>query len=195
MTDTLSHEQIVYQYDALKRLTSATSTAQSGYSTSAYTQTFQYDGFGNLTAKVLNGTTQTIGVTAATNRLSSATYDANGNMTSGAGGSFGYDVANRMVSAVETGGGAEYYSYAPDNKRIYRQTVNGGTVTEEWTFYGARGEKLLTGATPNGWGKQSVDFGGNDDPGHVFSNLCCLDMHYLPIDVMGSSRPDIQGFN
>ena len=49
VVDTLSGETISYQYDALKRLTSAASTA-------AWTQTYQYDGFGNLTAKVLNGT-------------------------------------------------------------------------------------------------------------------------------------------
>ena len=159
-TDNISHETIVYQYDALKRLTSASSTPQSGYSTSAWTETFQYDGFGNLTAKVLNGTTQAIAVTAATNRLTSANYDANGNMTSGAGGTFGYDGAKRMVSAVETGGGAEYYSYAPDNKRIYRQKVNGGTVTEEWTFWGMMGEKLASGTNPISWGNQSVYFAG-----------------------------------
>jgi len=44
--DTLSGETIGYQYDALKRLTSATSTPTSGSSTAPWTQTFQYDGFG-----------------------------------------------------------------------------------------------------------------------------------------------------
>src|SRR6202171_3877010 len=46
-TDNLSGEQITYQYDALKRLYSA--------STSAWSQTFTYDGFGNLTDKVGTG--------------------------------------------------------------------------------------------------------------------------------------------
>ena len=71
------------QYDALKRLTSAASTPNVGSYPAAYTQTFQYDGFGNLTAKVLNGTATPIPVNAANNRLSSASYDLNGNMTSG----------------------------------------------------------------------------------------------------------------
>jgi YD repeat-containing protein len=57
VVDTVSGETIVYQYDALKRLTSATSTPNTGSSTAAWTETFQYDGYGNLTAKVLNGTT------------------------------------------------------------------------------------------------------------------------------------------
>ena len=85
-TDSISGETIGYQYDALKRLTSASSTPTSGSTTTPWTQTFQYDGFGNLTAKVLNGTTTTIGVNPATNQLSSAYYDANGKYDVGSGG-------------------------------------------------------------------------------------------------------------
>jgi RHS repeat-associated protein len=139
VVDTVSGETIVYQYDALKRLTSATSTPNTGSSTAAWTETFQYDGYGNLTAKVLNGTTTSIAVNAATNQLSSASYDYNGNMTSGVGATFTFDVANRMLSAAEVSGGVEYYGYAPDNKRIYKKLTSGA---EEYTFYGGRGEKL-----------------------------------------------------
>jgi YD repeat-containing protein len=89
--DNVSGETIAYQYDALRRLTSAASTPIAGTTPTAWTQTFQYDGFGNLTAKVLNGTTTPIPVNAATNQLSSAYYDANGNMTSGAGATLAYD--------------------------------------------------------------------------------------------------------
>jgi RHS repeat-associated protein len=45
-----------------------------------------------------------------------------------------------LASASPTSGGTEYYGYAPDNKRIYRW--NPTTGTEEWTFYGARGERI-----------------------------------------------------
>jgi len=126
----------------LKRVTSAAAapngTSQPPY-TDTYTQTFQYDGFGNLTAKALNGTTTPIAVNAATNQLTNAYYDANGNMTSGAGASFTYDEANRLVSAAETSGGQETYGYDPANKRIYQLKSSGA----EWfTFYGAKGEKL-----------------------------------------------------
>jgi RHS repeat-associated protein len=138
--DNVSGETIAYQYDALRRLTSAASTPNAGTTPTAWTQTFQYDGFGNLTAKVLNGTTTPIPVNAATNQLSSAYYDANGNMTSGAGATLAYDVANRVSSATEVSGGTEYYYYSPDNKRIYRLKADG--ITEGWTFYGARGERL-----------------------------------------------------
>jgi len=164
VVDSVSGETISYQYDALKRLVSAASTPSSGSTPAAWTQTYQYDGFGNLTAKVLNGTTTSIPVTASTNRLSSASYDANGNMTSGVGASFAFDEANRIVYAAETSGGSEQYGYAPDNKRIYRVKTDG---SEEWAFYGARGDKLgvytliwsTTGPTFSGTG--NVWFGGS----------------------------------
>ena len=98
MTDSLSGETVAYQDDALKRLTFAASTPNAGSTPKAWTETYGYDGFGNLTSKVLNGTTTTIGVTATTNRLSSASYDGNGNMTSGAGGTLTYDDSSRMSS-------------------------------------------------------------------------------------------------
>ena len=133
-------ETIVYQYDALKRLisTSATPVYPLG-PPAAYTEAFQYDGFGNLTGKTLNGTTTPIGVNAATNRLSGASYDLNGNMTSGSGATLTYDVANRVFSAAETSGGIEFYGYAADNRRFYKYTSTG---TEELTFYGGHGENL-----------------------------------------------------
>jgi hypothetical protein len=72
---------VSYQYDGLKQLTSAASTPNTGCTPAAWTQTYHYDGFGNLTAKVLNGATTPIGIDAATNRLSGTTaYDANENL-------------------------------------------------------------------------------------------------------------------
>jgi YD repeat-containing protein len=84
VSDTMSGETVVYGYDALNRLISAASTPIAGGTPAAWTQTYQYDGFGNLTGKVLNGTTASIPVDSSTNRLTSS-YDANGNMLSGAG--------------------------------------------------------------------------------------------------------------
>ncbi len=159
--DNLSGETITYLYDSLRRLTSATSTPLAGGVPSGWAETFGYDGFGNLTSKVLNGTSAPIAVNAGTNQLSNALYDFNGNMISGAGATLTYDVANRLASAAEVSGGVEYYGYAPDNKRVLRLLGNGH---QEITFYGARGEKLATG-TINSAGilstvSQSVWFGG-----------------------------------
>jgi RHS repeat-associated protein len=159
--DTVSGETIVYQYDLLKRLVSASATPTSGSPSAAWTETFQYDGFGNLTAKVLNGTSTPIPVNAATNQLTNAYYDANGNMTSGAGASFTYDASNRIVSETAVSGGNYSNEYAPDNKRIH-QTPSSGT--DEWIFYGANGEKL---------GVYSIGqwYDNNDNAHSVFSPL------------------------
>ena len=135
--DQLSGETIVYTYDSLKRLTQAAATPTVGTSPTAWTQNYQFDGFGNLTSK--NGVANSIPVVAATNRLSSASYDLNGNMTSGSGATMVYDEANRVSSAAATGGGIEYYGYSADSKRFYKYTSVG---TEQLTFFGARGEKL-----------------------------------------------------
>ena len=143
-------ETTVYQYDALKRLTSA--------SNSAWNETFSYDGFGNLTGKTLNGTLQSIPVNAATNQLSGPTYDYNGNMTVGAGATMTYNEDNRMSSAQEASGGIEYYYYTPDGKRFYRQMAYGGT---QFTLYGAHGEALGTYASSSAYTAEvSVYFGG-----------------------------------
>jgi RHS repeat-associated protein len=140
--DAVSGETIVYQYDLLKRLVSASATPTAGSGSAAWTETFQYDGFGNLTQKTLNGTATPIPVNAATNQLANAYYDANGNMTSGAGASLTYDTSNRLTSAYGSSGGAETYEYAPDNKRIHRTVAGSTPPVNEWTFYGANGEKL-----------------------------------------------------
>jgi hypothetical protein len=52
---------------------------------------------------------------------------------------YSYDEANRMTSAALNSGGTEHFGYAPDNKRIYRMKPNGN---EEFTFYGANGQKF-----------------------------------------------------
>jgi RHS repeat-associated protein len=140
--DTVSGETIAYQYDLLKRLVSASATPTANSPSAAWTEAFQYDGFGNLTQKTLNGTATPIPVNAATNQLTNAYYDANGNMTSGAGVSLTYDASNRAVSASAVSGGQETYEYAPDNKRIHRTVANSTPPVNEWTFYGAAREKL-----------------------------------------------------
>lgn len=75
MTDSMSCETISYEYDSLKRLTLAVASPTGGGSP-AWTQGYTYDEFGNLTAKVLNGASTPIPVTAASNRLASSSYDS-----------------------------------------------------------------------------------------------------------------------
>ena len=143
MTD-ISGEVVSYTYDALKRLTVAAATTGGS---PTWQQNFLYDGFGNMASKTMSVGGGTTGGNSAplvdptTNRLSSG-YDLNGNMLTGFGLTMTYDEENRVASASPTTGGTEYYGYAPDNKRIYRW--NAGTGMEEFTLYGAQGERLGT---------------------------------------------------
>jgi len=147
-------------------------TLSGGHYGTPWTQTFQYDGFGNLTAKVLNGTSTSIPVNAATNRLTNAYYDANGNMTSGAGATLTYDEANPVSTVMEASGGQEAFAYDASNKRIYMMDQN----SQEWfTLFSARGEKLgkyrMTMAAIN----------GPDSCGYQNYNLVCP-MRFSPYE-------------
>jgi hypothetical protein len=74
--DGVANETVNYGYDALNRL--------SGVS-GACSQTYSYDGFGNLTAKSAVGTYQAWSATfdPATNRQNGLSDDANGNVGTG----------------------------------------------------------------------------------------------------------------
>lgn len=137
-TDINTGEQVVYTYDALNRLASATATNNS------WGQSYSYDGFGNLTDQnVTVGSAPTYHVypDPTTNHVGSV--DANGNTIAVTGAV--YDVENRF-----TGVGYNYqYAYAPGNKRVWRgvYSTNGGVTTlttDEITFWSVSGQKLAT---------------------------------------------------
>ncbi|HEX4229234.1 MAG TPA: hypothetical protein VHZ07_11230 [Bryobacteraceae bacterium] len=77
-----SGETITYAYDSLNRLISTSGT---GDPQGNWSQTFSYDGFGNLTSKIGNNApiVTSYSVNPATNQITSngAVCDANGNMT------------------------------------------------------------------------------------------------------------------
>jgi RHS repeat-associated protein len=130
-------EEVTYQYDSLQRLISAVTTGPE------WGQSFTYDGFGNRTgAAVTKGTAPTSSMVydPATNRIVGGSYDANGNMLNVQNATLGYDVENRVSYAIVSGGW-EYYGYAPDNKRIWKQKANGSV---ELYYYGISGQKMGT---------------------------------------------------
>jgi uncharacterized protein RhaS with RHS repeats len=94
MTDSVASQTLSYSYDSLNRLASAAATGGS-----AWSQTYSFDGFGNLTG---NGN-WTQGVNAANNQISTVSYDANGNQTQSTylrNGESGIDyVLNRYYAA------------------------------------------------------------------------------------------------
>jgi RHS repeat-associated protein len=139
--DAVTGETITYQYDALKRLLSA--------SGKNWGETYTYDGYGNLTQMAPTGTAgaPSLSLTVAvngnnvpTNRISATgvSYDNNGNQTAGFGGlSMVYDAANRVARIA--GSQSAAYGYDSDNRRIYSRNASG---SETIYFYGADGRKL-----------------------------------------------------
>ena len=142
----LSGEEVQYAYDSLQRLQSAITVTDP--LVTQWGQNFTYDGWGNLLgASVAKGSAPTFSVTVngLTNRITSQSYDANGNQAV-TGSS--YDVENRLKGA---GTYPNYYQYTYDgsNKRVAKSVPltwdsDNGTVSgdESLMFYGAGGERL-----------------------------------------------------
>ena len=134
-----------YVYDPLGRLSESSQRAANGQT---YAQTFDYDRFGNLLAMG----PRTFGVDSSTNRLTTASYDASGAVTSWAGQTFERDPFD-MVRASEDW----IYIYGPGDERlwtIHAPTPQGSTWTETYTLRGLGAEVLreyqLVGGTVSG---------------------------------------------
>ena len=138
--DAVTGETVSYQYDALKRLLSASSNKN-------WSEAYTYDGFGNLLNMTPTGSAPILNVTMdpATNRLQATgvSYDSNGNVTSVPypSGSLVYDMANRLVAVNWNLWGQAFYAYGVKNERIYSRDASG---TETIYLYGGYGEKLAT---------------------------------------------------
>jgi RHS repeat-associated protein len=133
-----------YAYDSLNRLASVSGSGTSFTegNISPWSETYTYDGFGNLTDKtVTGGSAPSLSVVANTNnQLNTQAYDANGNT----GGLFDYE--NRLISA----GGATY-SYGPDNLRAWKIRSDG---SQDVYFYDPAGHQIavyhITNLNPSG---------------------------------------------
>ena len=121
--------------------------------TGAKTQTYSYDGWGNLYSRTGDGSNFTLGVDPANNRLfgGEICYDPNGNMTGTDGCSQNeFDMSNRLVRVAVTSSGAvdisghmdlsrEIYVYTADNKRVTTVRPNGNN-NQVFYIYGAKNE-------------------------------------------------------
>jgi YD repeat-containing protein len=125
--DSITGETITYQYDALRRLLTA--------SGKNWGETYTYDGYGNMTQMAPTGTAgaPSLSLSVAlnsnnvpTNRISATgvMYDNNGNQTLGFGGlSLSYDAANRVTTV--SGSQSAAYAYDSGNHRIYTRNASG----------------------------------------------------------------------
>jgi YD repeat-containing protein len=150
--DYVTGENVSYSYDAVNRLSGASAG-------SLWAETYNYDGFGNLTAKnAITSPAPTLGVSYdANNHQIGLYYDANGNQTMDAWATtyYGWNVENRLSTTSSTGypGATTWYSYDPSGKRVmkdynpdpYGYTGPGYTEgTWEFYFYGITGQRLAT---------------------------------------------------
>ncbi len=100
-------------------------------------QDYVYDQFGNLTqiTTTVNGspTTRSIAVVPSTNRLSVATYDLAGSMTSWAGRQRYYDPLNHLQH-FEDASQEWFYAYTADEERLWALHWTGSSSTKKQTF-------------------------------------------------------------
>ncbi|MGB7490837.1 MAG: RHS domain-containing protein, partial [Thermoanaerobaculia bacterium] len=111
-----------YLYDEVGRLVSGTA--------SGYTEDYTYDPFGNLTAVAATapgGVAQNrvISVSPATNRLTTASYDAAGNLTYWNGTTYSYDSLNRLTRQ-EAGSLSWTHLYTVGGERLWTIHEPGG---------------------------------------------------------------------
>ena len=189
--DAISEETITYQYDALKRLLSA--------SGNNWGETYTYDGYGNLTQMAPTGTAgaPSLSLSVAldannvpTNRINATgvSYDNNGNQTAGFGGlSLTYDKGNR-VTAVG-GSQSAAYAYDSDNRRIYSRDAGGN---ETIYFYGADGTKLAsytyTIITYSGNGNPEIQLTQRSENVYFLGKLISAEGNLVTTDRLGSVR-------
>jgi RHS repeat-associated protein len=123
-----------FVYDKIGRLKSA--TVRGPDLTSLQTQTFLYDAYGNLTATAKLGQTMDLTVQASTNRLSSVSYDASGNVIASGAQHYDYD-AMGMLNTVRIGTSPQprvIYAYTADDERLFAFDVASNTT--HWTLRG-----------------------------------------------------------
>ncbi|HEY2934704.1 MAG TPA: RHS repeat-associated core domain-containing protein [Acidobacteriota bacterium] len=122
ITDNLdANSTISYTYDELSRLATAATTGP------AWGLSWTYDRYGNrLGQNLTKGAppTNSLSVDASSNRVTTWTYDAVGNVTNDGRHTYAYDAENRIISIDS---GATTYSYDGPGGRVQKTT--GATVT------------------------------------------------------------------
>ncbi len=118
-----------YGYDNLYRLVQA--------ETSVWTAAWSYDRYGNRLSQTTTGVSysETLSISASTNRVNVWTYDAAGNVTNDGTHTYQYDAENRLIKI--DGGSTAQYAYGPQGERVSK--IAAGVTTY---FYWGIGEKV-----------------------------------------------------
>ena len=136
-----------YTYDKVSRLLSATQYSGTLAGTgSPKTQTATYDLYGNVTALTTDGALLTLTTSTATNRLTTAGYDAAGSMTSWNLNAYAYEPLgmSRQVSSsgveydhIYTADDERLWTYSPSNPSRFTVRDLDGKVLREFKLDGA----------------------------------------------------------
>jgi RHS repeat-associated protein len=135
-----------YSYDALGRLSAASTSGSSAYP--AWGLTWTYDRYGNRTAQsIASGCTgvtcptNSVGVSTSTNRITDTgySYDSSGNMANDGYNSLTSDAAAQLISA-SNGSSSGTYAYDGKGLRVKKCVPNctSPTTTTVYIFSGSR---------------------------------------------------------
>jgi RHS repeat-associated protein len=136
-----------YVYDPVGHLMSA--TVRGPDLSSMQTQSFTYDGYGNLTNTSKLGQTVSLPTAAATNQLTTVHYDAAGRMDVAGVQHYDYDALG-MLNVVRLGASSQphiIYAYTADDERLFAFDVSTGVT--HWTVRGLD-NKVLRDFRQNG---------------------------------------------
>jgi RHS repeat-associated protein len=147
--DGVTGENVSYTYDSLNRLIAAATSGTTGVQ---WGDSYSYDGFGNLTSKVVTkGTAPQVypQVNSATNQARMSGdygFDANGNWMGSGGSQINtWNVENQLISngSVDYSGNLLTYTYDPWGKRVMQYSVGGASgPTGTLYFYSITGQRL-----------------------------------------------------
>jgi len=177
-----------YQYDSLDRIASTTVHAGA----TAYTQSFQYDQYGNLISRTTGSTTVSTPAESTTNRLASSTgaqYDASGSMTRDLlGRLYQYDAAGMATART----GQKVYLYTADDERI--ATINLGDNKWHWTLRDLS-QKVVREYESTGTGTAQSSFLWLEDHYYANGRLLAADLdsaegarRHFHLDHLGTAR-------
>ena len=143
----------VFVYDASSRLREATIPA----GVENRLESYQYDPFGNMQRRFVNGNEIGIGATSqTTNRMNLNEYDDAGNVVGVAGNvfkSYSYDPLQRMVEKDWNQLSSEIYIYTPGEERIGAARTIGAVTTWTWTVRHLDGKPIrqFSSSESSGW--------------------------------------------
>ena len=178
-----------FLYDRVGRLVEGTAD-QNGGASEKQAQTF--DSFGSITSFTTNGTARSLSTSAANNRLSSAVYDANGNMTSYLSDTYEWDDLDAMAS-LTPGTKGWYYAYTASGERLIKFNSLGSFA--HWYLRDTDG-KVLREYTQTNWNPSgslgagiwswSKDYVYRD--GVLLATVTATETRHLHVDHLGTPR-------